>query len=252
MTPPQPIPGLDYFISVFWAGRAETPEELAMRWLKLIARFQTIDPIFAHWYIWPDIRHPLPFDTDVATLAEKIAAKVATSDTGEPLPIDGYQFFTRNNMASKRGPRSFQIDMFAGSPINFPLNRISLRTDYGVAPDSDLTTFRIFRSALLALAETFEATIGLAAPANITDLWPKDWDLRRKFPFAWITYVAPRFASLITPPASAVVERRPDGGLLMAATEETFDTANPQHVAAARQIEAAGAPFSALPYPWSR
>jgi len=248
----QLILDLDYFASLFWQGRAETPEELAVRWLKLIARFQTIDPIFAHWYVWPDIHHPLPFDTDVATLAEKIAADVATSDTGEPLPRLGYHFFTRNNMASKRGPRSFQIDMFAGSPIDFPLNRISLRTDYGVAPDSDLVTYRIFKSALLALAETFEATIGLGGPANITDFWPKPWDARRGLPLAWISYVAPRFASLITPPASAVVERRPDGGLLMAATDETFDTANPKHLAVARDIEAAAAPFNALPYPWKR
>lgn len=249
---PQLIPGLDYFISLFWEGRAETPKELAVRWLKLIARFQTIDPIFAHWYVWPDIRHPLPFYTDVATLIEKIAADVATSDTGKPLPGLGCQFFTRNNMASKRGPRSFQIDMFAGRSVDYPLNRISLHTDYGAAPDSDLITYRIFRSALFALAETFEATIGLACSSSLADLWPQDWEPRQGLPLAWISYIAPRFASLITPPASAVVERRPDGGLLMAATDETFDTANPKHLAVARDIEAAAAPFNALPYPWKR
>ncbi|MEW6438709.1 MAG: Imm52 family immunity protein [Pseudomonadota bacterium] len=249
---PQLIPGLDYFASLFWQGRAETPEELAVRWLKLIARFQAIDPIFAHWYVWPDVRHPLPFDTDVATLAEKITADVTMSDTGKPLPGLGCQFFARNNLASKRGPRSFQIDMFAGRSVDYPLNRISLCTDYGVVPDSDLITYRIFKSALLALAETFEATIGLTGPANITDFWPKPWDARRGLPLAWISYIGPRFASLITPPASAVVEHRPDGGLLMAATDEAFDTANPKDLAIAREIEAAAAPFNALPYPWNR
>jgi hypothetical protein len=61
----------------------------------------------------------------------------------------------------------------------------------------------------------------------------------------WISYIGPRYAHLVTPPQSAVVERRPDGGLLMAATDETFVTANPAHLAAARDIEAAVAPFNA-------
>ena len=64
-----------------------------------------------------------------------------------------------------------------------------------------------------------------------------------------MSYVAPRFAPLITPPPSAIVERTAQGGLLMAATAETFRVDNPAHLAAARDILNALAPFEALPWP---
>ena len=51
------------------------------------------------------------------------------------------------------------------------------------------------------------------------------------------------------PPPAAIVEHQPNGGLLMAATDETFDAGNPSHMAAARAIEAAAAPFNALTWP---
>lgn len=248
-------PGLDYSTRVFWGPRQETPEELAARWLKLIARLQAIDPIFAHWFIattWTKAGPPcLPFDTQVAPLAEKIAANVSTSDGGEPVPIHGYQLFAQNNTLQKRGPRNMAAHMFAGKFSGRTINFISIGTDYGIVPDPDVITYKIFRGALLALAETFDATIGSAYPRNLVDLWSKD-DRRGQLTLklAWITYVGPRFAHMITPPASAIVERRPDGGLLMAATDETFVVSNPRHLAVAREIEAAVAPVNALPYSW--
>jgi hypothetical protein len=110
-----------------------------------------------------------------------------------------------------------------------------------------LITYRIFKGALLALAETFEPEVGLAYPTKVIDLWPNAREWNHWLKLAWITYVAPHLAPLITPPSSAIVERRPDGGLLMAATDEPSLTSNPAHLAVAREIQDAGAP---LPYPW--
>ncbi len=74
------------------------------------------------------------------------------------------------------------------------------------------------------------------------------WDASRNLRLAWMSYVSPRFAPLIAPP-SAIVERTAQGGLLMAATEETFRVDNPAHLAAAGDILKALAPFEALPWP---
>ena len=52
----------------------------------------------------------------------------------------------------------------------------------------------------------------------------------------------------MTPPPGVVVERRPDGGLLLAATTDTFSTADPAHLLAARAIHAALTPFNAVPW----
>jgi Immunity protein 52 len=242
-------PGLGYYNGVFRGPRQETPEELAARWIKLIARLQAIDPIFAHWYIWTDANRAVPFFMEVEPLAEEIAAHVGTSDDGEPQPYYGYQLFAHSTTEMKRGPRNFTIHMHAGSPGERISNRIGIDTDYGVVPDPSIVTFKIFKDALLALAETFEGTAGLAYPTKLMDFWP-DGQERNWLELAWITYVAPRFAALITPPSSAIVERQSDGGLLMAATDETFLASNPEHMAVAREIAAAAAPFNDLPYPW--
>jgi len=53
---------------------------------------------------------------------------------------------------------------------------------------------------------------------------------------AWMTYLSPPRARKVTPPRGVLVEHTDDGGLLMMAAEETFDTANPKHMAAARSI----------------
>jgi len=66
---------------------------------------------------------------------------------------------------------------------------------------------------------------------------------------AWMTYLSPRFAPMVTPLRSAIVDRTPRGGIVMTATEERFDFTNPAHLAAAREIEAALAPVNALPWP---
>ena len=63
-----------------------------------------------------------------------------------------------------------------------------------------------------------------------------------------MTYLAAPFAAKIAPPHSAICEQV-DGGLLMTATEETFQVDNPAHVAVARDIDAAMAPINALPWP---
>jgi hypothetical protein len=97
----------------------------------------------------------------------------------------------------------------------------------------------------LGLSESFEATWCSTYPTGIMHLWRRDPHFR----LAWISYVSSRFAALITPPLTAIVERRPNGGLLMAATDETFVTANPAHLAVDRDIETAKAPLNALPSP---
>ncbi len=62
-------------------------------------------------------------------------------------------------------------------------------------------------------------------------------------------YLSPRFAPLVTPPRSAIVEHTAQGGLLMAATDGTFAVDKPAHLAVANDMLASLAPFEALPWP---
>jgi hypothetical protein len=132
--------------------------------------------------------------------------------------------------------------------VNFA-NTADLETKPLNAANARFITTSIFTSALLAMANAWDATWCAAYPSDIIPLWPKPGPGRPHFRMAWITYLSPRFAPMVTPPRSAIVEYTPEGGLVMTATRDRFDVTNPAHLAAAREIEAAMAPVNALPWP---
>ncbi|MGB6176613.1 MAG: Imm52 family immunity protein, partial [Methylocella sp.] len=106
-------------------------------------------------------------------------------------------------------------------------------------------TYNIFKPALLAMADVWDPVCCAAYSDALIDAVPGGI----YFHEAWIKYLCPWVASLVTPPPAPVsVEHLPNGGLLMSATTETFDVENPAHMAAARAIAAAIAPLTALPW----
>lgn len=231
-----------------WGERAETAEALARRWLTLVARLQGIDPAFARWmYIAPDGANSLPF---VPTLDAQIACITAHTDrhlSGRMAWSAGSRLNLYNGF--NRSPTDFGLHMSAGNygPYSSS-NYASIGTDAYAIPAPRLVSFSIFRQLLLALAETFEATQAYAWSHDLSELWTPEPARRDDLPLAWISYVAPSFAPLVTPPTSVVIEHRPDGGLLMAATAETFAMADPTHLAAAQAIQTALMAYNAVPW----
>jgi hypothetical protein len=103
---------------------------------------------------------------------------------------------------------------------------------------------------MLAIVTAWDITWAVIYPAELMKLWtPAHIRGRPTLKLAWVTYLSPRFATIVTPPASAIVDYTPEGGIVMAATKDRFDVTNSAHLAAAREIEAAIAPVNALPWP---
>jgi hypothetical protein len=100
---------------------------------------------------------------------------------------------------------------------------------------------------MLILSETWEATWAKAFPCDMVQ--KTDWD-GMKPGWGWMVYVCPHLAKLVTPPSGVLVERRPNGGLFLAATDEVFDADNPRHIAAARLIRDAMRPVTSLKEPF--
>ncbi len=235
---------IGHSIYSYWGPRPETPQAIARRFLRLIDRLAPIDRVFGHWIYALD-EEPVMLDdlrSDMANVVERHASR---ADDGEPTPIAGYSIAVINSL--EKNPHGISIYVKAGScgTGHVYINHASIETFWLQEPDPAIITFPIFRAALLVLAETFEVTWCSAYPRDIMPLWRGE----ALFSIGWMSYVSPRFAPLITPPPTAIVEYRPNGGLLMAATNETFITANPKHLAIARDIEAAIAPLNALPWP---
>ena len=187
----------------------------------------------------------IPFAPTLPAQIARVLAATERHVDGHLVPDAGVRL--TNYTDTDQLPRYCDIFMRGGSSGPYSLrNCASFGTSHFAVPEPHLVGFGVFRQVVLALAEVFEATQAYACPADLRDLWTKG--RTDDLPLAWISYVAPRFAQLVTPPPGVVVERRPDGGLLMAATTDTFATADPAHLAAARAIYAALTPFNAVPW----
>lgn len=228
------MPEVSFNLSAFWGPRRETPAALAQRWLTTVRQLRALDPALADWYRGVDGRG-VPAPLEAGTVEAAIAADAA--DTG-------YRFNVKSDIAG-RGPRVFDFNMNAGDSW---FNCVTFGTEFFSEPDPALLRYDLFKPALLAIAEAFAVQRAYAYPRALSELWPPP-GAPSGFPIAWISYVGWRAAPLVTPPPTALVERRPDGGLLMAATVETFDVANPAHMAGARDIERAVAPLNGT-QPW--
>jgi hypothetical protein len=221
----------NYFITASWGPRAETPDDLALRFFRMIDALKPINPVFRQWIY--ERKNDLQSHRD--DFAKYIAKKIERDDFGVINPNSGYWFGVRSpdGLAPNR---RFSVQCHAGKSIGDDFaNHVILDEDAMVQPAEELHSYRIFRSALLALVEawspaTVEANCG--------------WLVQRKvynphFRPAWMRYLCPTLAREATPPASAIVEHLANGGLLLCATEQTFDVDNPRHVAAAEEIAVA-------------
>jgi len=237
-------PGNDYYIRAEWEARPETPEAIAARCLRTFDSLTEIDPLFALWTC--GVTDPIDLETVRDHYAEEVRAGVSRDDWREPEPECGYWCggYTRNKPES----RTFVLRCHAGSTIktDFP-NDATLETCSfgGTEPDPDVVTHRIFRIAMLAIVAAWEPVKAGAYSDHLIQLEERD----TYFPRPWIQYLCPWLARRIAPPASAHVERLPDGGLLMSATTDTFDVGNPKHMSVAGDIAAAMAPLDRLPWP---
>jgi hypothetical protein len=238
-----------YHVVSYWGPRRETPEQLAPRFLQTLETLAPIDPLFRKWFVGRTNKR-IPFGSlSDDEIEQYIAAGVSRADDGDPTPQMGYLFRASNG--AEGTPRSVGLYVNAGSSARFSgyINVAAMDLRPLNAENESAVSMPVLKAAVLALAAAWDVTWCSAYPATIMGLWPK---LERRSPLfrmAWMSYLSARFAPMVTPPPTAIVERVPGGGLLMIATAERFSTDNPAHVAVARDIYESLAPVNALPWP---
>ena len=261
-----------FVINSYWGPRPETPVEIAARCQTLLNRLAAISPKFSGWNFVgrkppPQGRQQGRMDTPAerywrgsytiaaddlsdATLIRLVEAGIHRDDDGVPDPELGYRFsaFAR----SRRDPDGMSLRIHAGCWTSAPFytNTVHIETRPPCDKNQAWLTLSVLKAAMLAVATTWDATWASVYPDDLGELWTPAYIKRRPtFQMAWITYLSPRFAQMITPPNSAIVEYTPRGGIVMTASRQRFDVTNPTHMAVAREIEAALAPINALPWP---
>jgi Immunity protein 52 len=219
-----------YFITAYWGPSAETPAGLAKRLFRMINSFRRIDPILSQWLYGGSME----LETLRDDFAENIARNIQRDDFGKVIPDGGYWFHAGAEGQSRN--RHFSVSCHVGMNLSgFTRNTVILNGSALVESAPETHSYPIIHSALLAIGDSWAPD---TVEANCSWLV---YRTKAEFSFrpAWMRYLRPELARQVMPPASALVERLPNGGLLLLATDETFDVDNPQHVAAAEDIAAA-------------
>jgi hypothetical protein len=118
--------------------------------------------------------------------------------------------------------------------MTFP-NRVEMAVD---SESDQLANALVLKLALLGSIAAWEPDYGSVVN---WDYWKRSFGEQHYpvFRSGWMTYLAPQYARLVAPPAQAIAEPVPGGGLLLLATTEQFDVDNPVHLAAADAIQLA-------------
>ena len=226
----------------FWWAREEDAQSCARRCLRMFSALSEIHPVFHGWQFYDEENERwIPFfdPLEISELTSWVIDGITRFDDGRISPKQGYTFAASTAGQSHGARVIIRAGAFGKMPIP---NRVSMTIHHSDKADP-LISYRTVKAIMLAVAEVWDVDWSWSAPFR----FPTDYGdgPKRSFHAAWVTYLSAPFAKNILPPRSAVIERQANGGLLLAATKENFDTANPAHVAATEDILACLAP--ALP-----
>jgi hypothetical protein len=181
-------------------------------------------------------------------MAEFLESGVVCDDFDVPDPTEGYHLAAVNE--AEMTPRSISMEFYGAftQAIGSRDGRVALTTDYDHEADPKIASLPVMRALVHALIEIWRPEDARVTRRALLDLGQRRGE---HFDVAWMSYLSPPLAARITPPDTIMVERDADCGLLMIAAEETFDIANPAHVAGAYAIREATVPLNPpLRPPW--
>jgi hypothetical protein len=202
---------------------------------KLVESFDAlsrIDPLFTDCKILdPVAMASLPLATARMRISTIVENNIARDDYDQPEPESGYSLvgLTSNPIPS----RIVALRGTVGAVFD---GEMSLRFGDVLQPtDPLIVTYRLFREALLATSAIWRPLWAYVS-ASTTHYWkgpivPGAPVIRRNpFFITWIAYLSPAVTRGFVVEPDLRTESTPDGGLLMSATEERFDLANPEHL----------------------
>lgn len=242
-----------FWIGAAWGMRKESPAQLGERFLQSLEALSNISPLFRPWWVLnssltldelaDETRTDRGFLVDEARprMTEIVEMGVLKDDSEYPTPIGGYSVSAINSERSS--PRSVSLRVHGADSYGPLWGRGAVfSTAYGQTPDPAIVAYPVFKTVLTTLVSIWDVECAGACSSELSACWNEAGKLR--FDLAWMRYLSAPLAQRINPPSDVLVEHIQGGGLLLIAAEETFDTANPKHMAAARSIRDALAPLN--------
>jgi len=226
---------------------------LGGRTLRCLDAISALSPIFRDWKFIDLFRDPdemteknideflYPLVEVRSRITEVVERGISDNGVGEPDSRVGYSISVSNYGVPKSQHVTLSahgggLPSWAGLPRN-----ACFRTSYGADPDPAIVAYPMFKSILLAIMSSWDVDYAKAYSRDLSEL---STDSRPFGRLSWMVYLSAPLVRRIEIPTDVLIERTRDGGLLMIAAEETFDVANPAHIAAARSIVAALEPLN--------
>jgi hypothetical protein len=243
---------MDTFFDVrgWWGKRPEDTGRIPQRTARYFAELASLHPLFGSWRReWLRRRATVP---PLVTLPPDEAELRAWLDQSRAYPISRQRKLRVDHNLKAVTPTPEDERPFAhlwlrptsvGTPgIQGNKTYLGVWTDEG--DPSHL--WHVARPMLMALISVWEP--GWAGVAT------GDWGAQRNGPCApaylsgWMIYLDRHRARAIAEPEDLIVERLPDGAILLSATDEIFDQRDLAHRAAAHRLQEALAPLNDLYY----
>ena len=230
-----------YKLKAAWPGRTETAAAVAGKFMDMVGRLQSIDPVFTSWILLADDQDTELSLNDVErNPAAWVAANVAKDD-GEPFPAQGFRLYAASNHGSTGFDlsRTPSLSVTAGSQVS---NEIELDIgNMGVAADPTVIDGAAFEKALSAIVSVWDCAWGSVRLSPQLDLNPRfgsgpvpssysatgPW--RVGYGMSWLAYLSEPRAQGLVVPYELETERLADGGMFLSTAEARMDPDNPQH-----------------------
>jgi hypothetical protein len=230
----------------------ESPSAIGERFVRTLDALTRSNPsIFINWEIADRLtKTNVPLAAARSRIGTIIEDNVTRDDWGEPDPFYGYSVMAHTGGVAT--PRRITLWIIAGG--KHP-GHIWLQTGFWRVPaDPSIVTFPIFKAALLALvtnwplpwicARAFRSNYamvpvhgGAGYKLESQPMLPGDPTFPvSPFEIPWIGYLSADLSAGVKLSSEIATERIGDGGLLMFATDDRLDPANPEHLRRARII----------------
>ena len=244
-----------YRIEGKWRPRQESTRDCAVRLARMLDGLASAHPAFRHWNKQAPSRAAA--NRPAWAMPPDIGELTAVFEKGQqykdvPREVWPEMGFSVSAWNGRDGPHGASLTVRPGTYATFSRfpNTIDLTLKPAGPDNTDLVNSAVLKPVLLSVVSAWEPDYGVVV---CWDYWQRlfgdrHWPLFRS---GWMTYLAPQYASQITPPPAAIVESVPGGGLLLLATEERFSMDNPTHLAGADAIQAALDPLQAI-FPLNR
>src|SRR6185437_12661042 len=198
-----------------WRSRPASTRDCAVRLARMLGDLATLHPAFANWNKKARTRAAanqpawtVPPDVDdLTTVFER--GRQFTDAPRKPWPEMGYRVSAWNG---RDGPDGASLSVHAGTYETYSAhaNTVSIAFNLASRDSAGLTNGAVLKPALLSVISAWEPDYGVVV---CWDYYRRLFGERHWPPFrsGWMTYLAPQYASRITPPPTAIAEAVPGG-----------------------------------------